>query len=164
VPENRAAALPPKARTAFRDALRAALEAADHMTYRDLEGATRAHDPASKGLRRNYIAQLVGRHTPISVAAVRLIADALNLNRCYFLELRAAAVRDALDFNAHDPTTLNARLDWLEAALSASPAGQTAFPGLLSVLTCDPQVPSAREHEAHDTIKKLLEDRGKGSL
>ena len=95
------------------------------LSYRDISEATRAVDPANRGLSGSHISRLCHGLDPPSAATIALIARALDLPPRYFAEYRLAEARALFDERA--PGGLSAalrQLHRLEASIGTpSPSG-----------------------------------------
>lgn len=67
------------------------------LSYRDINEATRAVDPARRGLSGSHVSRLCHGLDPPSAATIALLARALDLPPRYFAEYRLAEARALFD-------------------------------------------------------------------
>jgi len=70
------------------------------LSYRDLQVATQAADPAGRGFSGSHLSRLCNGIDPPSAATIAVIAEALDLPPRYFPEYRLAETRALFDERA----------------------------------------------------------------
>ena len=126
------------------------------LTFRRLEEITREEDPEGRGLTNAYLNQLTKARAKVSMRGIEVVASALALDPCYFLEYRAELVRQYFDRDRVDPSALAPRLQALEKAMSGHKTGLEPLESLLHRLRCDDdELPPALKR-----LQRLAEEQG----
>jgi len=80
----------------FGPALRELMQAGE-MTFSSLSRATKAADPAGKGIARGHLNMLTNGHDKPSIRVMELVAAACGVNPSHFAEYRLRDARRGLD-------------------------------------------------------------------
>lgn len=112
------------------------------LSFRALAQRTRDHDPTGRGLNYAFLSDIVRGRAAASVDSMELIARALEIPACTFVEYRLAAVRHSFDERRVGLARARANAETLHRWIEADRRSQLADE-LSDVLDCggetDPQ-------------------------